>query len=52
MWGGIEYAARIKCTGRDGPARDVQALCGTDLNGRPTCIVIPSFRGFLGVLGY
>jgi len=33
MRGGPEYATRIKCGGRDGPARDVRALCGAGLNG-------------------
>jgi len=33
MRGGSEYAARIKCAGRDGPAHGVRALCGTGLNG-------------------
>jgi len=33
MRGGPEYAARIKCAGRDGPARDMRALCGAGLNG-------------------
>jgi len=33
MRGGPEYAARIKCVGRDGPARDMRALCGAGLNG-------------------
>jgi len=32
MRDGPEYAARIKCAGRDGPARGVRALCGA---GRP-----------------
>jgi len=33
MRGGPEYAARIKCAGRGGPARGVRALCGAGLNG-------------------
>jgi len=27
------YAARIKCAGWGGPARDMRALCGAGLNG-------------------
>jgi len=33
MRGGPEYATRIKCAGRGGPARGVRALCGAGLNG-------------------
>jgi len=33
MRGMPKYAARIKCAGRAGPARDVRALCGAGLNG-------------------
>ena len=43
MRGGPDYAARIKCAGRNGPARGVRALCGAGLNGagRP---VLPPLR--------
>jgi len=51
MRGGPEYAARIKCAGRGGPARGVRALCGAGLNGagRPAlpplvCITLRSIE--------
>jgi len=49
MRGGPEYAARIKCAGRGGPARDVRALCGAGLNGAGRPALPP--LGFMSEIG-
>jgi len=37
--GGPEYAARIKCAGRGGPARGVRALCGAGWLALPPLLI-------------